>query len=86
MMMTDVSQAPVFRPTSYVFNPTPAQTKPMPKMQMAAAYNMSDYGHSTNASSSQNRSDTSAEFLPYPYTTKAAPTTPKLLELPQEMA
>ena len=48
----------------------------------------SDYCHSsTNASSSQNRSDTSAEFLPYPYTTKtAAPSSAKLIELPQHMA
>ena len=49
--LTDVSYAPVFKPNGYVFSPAPAYKKPAPQMQMAA-FNMSDYGQSTYASSS----------------------------------
>ena len=67
----DTNSAPVFKPNSFVFNPAPVQQQQQPQpakpMQMAPAFNMSDYGASTHASSCQNRSDCSAEVIPHPY-------------------
>jgi len=41
--MTDLNYAPIFKPSSYSFNPTQVQNKPWQQAQMAA-FNMSDHG------------------------------------------
>jgi hypothetical protein len=78
--MTDVSSFPVFKPTNFVFNPSPA---PKATVQQMATFNQSD-GQSTYASSTA--LDTSAEFSQFAPTGQKANPAGKLYELPQHLA